>query len=313
MAPIAAKTTILRIGTRGSALALAQAHAVQARLGAACGLAAERIEIKVIRTSGDAVLDRPLAELGGKGLFTKEIEQALLAGTIDIAVHSTKDVPAALPDGLTLRAFLPREDPRDALVSRRGESFSGLPTGSRVGTSSPRRQALLRHLRPDLTIVPLRGNVETRLRKIESGEADATILAVAGLKRLGLLAAATAILDPGDFLPTAGQGAIGIEIRGNDARTAALVAAINDADTADAVTTERAFLAVLDGNCRTPIAAYAQLDRDTIRFRGMIARPDGSDVLEVARQGPRSAAATLGREAGAALKMRGGADFFVQD
>jgi hydroxymethylbilane synthase len=302
----------LRIGSRGSPLALAQAREVQDRLAAACGLAPERIEIKTIRTTGDAISDRPLAEAGGKGLFTKEIEEALLAGAIDLAVHSSKDMPTVLPDGLVLSAFLPREDARDAFISRKAKNLSELLNGAVVGTASPRRQALLKHLRPDLTIVPLRGNVETRLRKLETGTIDATVLAVAGLKRLGLLAAATAIFEIDEFLPAVAQGAIGLETRADDATTAALVAAVNDSDTATAVTAERAFLAELDGSCRTPIAGHARLSGGVVHLRGMIAKTDGSAAVEVSRAGKASEAAALGAEAGRELKARAGPDFFVR-
>jgi hydroxymethylbilane synthase len=303
----------LRIGSRGSPLALVQAREVQSRLAKACGLGPERIEIKVIRTTGDAIQDRPLAQAGGKGLFTKEIEEALLAGTIDLAVHSSKDMPTVLPPGLELSAFLPREDPRDAFIGRAAKTLRDLPGGAVVGTASLRRQALIKHLRPDLEIVPLRGNVETRLRKLQAGDFDATVLAVAGLKRLGLLAAATSMLDPDEFVPAAGQGAIGIETRHGDAKTRALVAAINDADTATALAAERAFLAVLDGSCRTPIGGYARVNGDSIRFRGLIAKTDGSEVLDVSREGHRADAAKLGADAGRELKGRAGPGFFVED
>jgi hydroxymethylbilane synthase len=309
--PLSARS-IVRIGSRGSPLALAQAREVRDRLAAACGLAPERIEIKTIRTTGDAILDRPLAEAGGKGLFTKEIEEALLAGAIDLAVHSSKDMPTALPDGLVLAAFLPREDARDAFIGRTAKSLSDLRDGAVVGTASLRRQALLKHLRPDLTIVPLRGNVETRLRKLETGTIDATVLAVAGLKRLGLLAAATAIFEIEEFLPAVAQGAIGLETRADDATTAALVAAVNDLDTATAVTAERAFLAELDGSCRTPIAGHARLGGGIVRLRGMIAKTDGSVAVEVSRTGMPAEAAALGAEAGRELKARAGPDFFVR-
>ncbi len=259
MAQSSTETAVLRIGSRGSALALVQAREVQSRLAKACGLPAGRIEITAIRTTGDMIQDRPLAEAGGKGLFTKEIEEALLAGAIDLAVHSAKDMPTVLPAGLVLTAFLPREDARDAFISRKAKTLGGLPRGAIVGTASPRRQALVKRLRPDLGITPLRGNVETRLRKLEAGDADATLLAVAGLKRLGLLAAATMVFDIDEFLPAVGQGAIGIETRADDMRTRALVAAIDDADTATALAAERAFLAVLDGSCRTPIAGHARV------------------------------------------------------
>ena len=305
--------SILRVGSRGSPLALAQARELQSRLATACGLAPDRIEIKTIRTTGDTIVDRPLAEAGGKGLFTKEIEEALLAGAIDIAVHSSKDMPTVLPGGLVLAAFLPREDPRDALISRKAISLRELPHAAVVGTASLRRQALLKNLRPDLVIVPLRGNVETRLRKLDSGGIDATVLALAGLKRLGLGAAATAVLDIDEFLPAVGQGAIGIETRADDAETRALVAAVDDPDTAIAVTAERAFLAVLDGSCRTPIAGYARVSDGTLRFRGMIAKTDGSEALDVRREGPTADAAALGTDAGRELKGRAGPGFFARD
>src|SRR5580658_2574610 len=245
MAQSSQASPTLRIGSRGSPLALVQAREVLHRLSAACGVPAERIDIKVIRTTGDVIQDRPLTEAGGKGLFTKEIEEALLAGAIDLAVHSSKDMPTVLPAGLVLSAFLPREDARDAFISRVAKSLRDLPQRAVVGTASLRRQALIKRLRPDLTIVPLRGNVETRLRKLEAGDMHATILAVAGLKRLGLLSAATAILEIDEFLPAVGQGAIGLETRAGDEATRALIAKINDPDTATAVAAERAFLAEL--------------------------------------------------------------------
>jgi hydroxymethylbilane synthase len=307
------KSTIVRIGSRGSPLALAQAREVQYRLAAACGLAPERIEIKTIRTTGDAIQDRPLTEAGGKGVFTKEIEEALLAGVIDLAVHSAKDLPAVLPHGLVLSAFLPREDARDAFISREAKSLRDLRPGAILGTASPRRQALAKRVRPDLVIVPLRGNVETRLRKIEAGEAEATLLAVAGLKRLKLLTAATAVLDIEEFLPAVGQGAIAIETRADDTATLALVAAVDDPDTATAVTAERAFLGVLDGSCRTPIAGHARVENGTLRLRGMIVKPDGSEALEVTRAGPPDQARMLGTDAGEELKSRAGTDFFVRN
>jgi hydroxymethylbilane synthase len=307
-----AKSAIIRIGTRGSPLAFVQAREVQNRLAAACGIALDRIEIKTIRTTGDMIQDRPLTDAGGKGVFTKEIEEALLADTIDIAVHSSKDLPAILPRGLVLSAFLPREDARDAFISRGGKTLNDLPRGAVVGTASPRRAALVKRLRGDLAIAPLRGNVETRLRKIAAGEADATVLAVAGLKRLGLLSAATVVFDIEEFLPAVGQGAIGIETRADDAETRALVAAIDDLDTATAVTAERAFLAALDGSCRTPIAGHARFENGTLRLRGMIVTPDGSEALEVMRDGRRDQAAALGAEAGQDLKSRSGANFFTR-
>jgi hydroxymethylbilane synthase len=310
--PASTETPVLRIGSRGSPLALVQAREVQSRVAAACGLDPARIEIKVIRTTGDVVQDRPLNDIGGKGLFTKEIEDALLNRSIDLAVHSSKDMTTVLPPGLALSAFLPREDPRDAFISRKAKSLRELPPGAVVGTASLRRQAMVKRVRPDLAIVPLRGNVETRLRKIEAGEADATLLAVAGLKRLGLLDHATALLDVDEFLPAVGQGAIGIETRSDDVSTRELVAKINDADTATAVTAERAFLAVLDGSCRTPIGGHARVSNNVIHFRGMIIKPDGSAAFEVFREGSPAQSAELGADAGRELKARGGADFFAQ-
>jgi hydroxymethylbilane synthase len=297
----------LRIGTRGSPLALAQARMVQAALSAH----GAQLTIEVIRTSGDRIQDRPLAEAGGKGLFTKEIEEALLAGSIDLAVHSAKDMPTVLPDGLMLVACLPREDVRDAFISRGAPSLRDLPHGAVVGTASLRRQAMVKRLRPDVSVVPLRGNVETRLRKLEAGDVDATLLALAGLKRLGLADKATALLDTQDFLPAVGQGAITIEARIGDARTRELLAAIDHADTSAALVCERAFLAVLDGSCRTPIAGYAVLEGEAISFRGMILRPDGSEALKTSRVGRRDDAAALGADAGAELKRRAPAGFFT--
>ena len=304
---------LLRIGSRGSPLALVQARQVQTALAKACGIVAEQIEIKIIRTSGDKIQDRPLADAGGKGLFTKEIEEALLSGAIDFAVHSSKDIPAVLPAGLTLAAFLPREDPRDALVSSKAKTLGELPRNALVGTSSPRRQALLMRARPDLRIAPLRGNVETRLRKIEASEMDAAVLAVAGLKRLGLFSAMATALEVEEFLPAAGQGAIAIETRAADESARAHAAAVDDTDTHTALAAERAFLAALGGSCRTPIAGHARLDGDAVRFRGLIAKTDGCDAIEVSRQGRRTDAAALGADAGHEIRARAGDGFFVED
>jgi len=302
--------TVLRIGTRGSPLALAQAREVRARLIAAHGLQDVAIELKAIRTTGDKIQDRPLAEAGGKGLFTKEIEEALRAGDVDFAVHSAKDLPTWLPDGLVLMACLPREDVRDVFISRMAATLPALPSGSVVGTASLRRQALVKRLRPDLQVVSLRGNVETRLRKLEQGVVDATLLALAGLKRLGRADVASCVLSVDEFPPAVGQGAIAIEARADDTRTRTLLRALDDADTTTAITAERAFLAALDGSCRTPIAAYAQVEGDRVRLRGLIIRPDGSEVHETAREGARAEAAMLGSDAGRELKGRAPADFF---
>lgn len=301
----------LRIGTRGSPLALWQAREVRARLATAHGVDPEAIIITVIRTSGDLIQDRPLSEVGGKGLFTKEIEQALDGGAIDLAVHSAKDMPTVLPAGLLLAAALPREDVRDAFISAKSASLEGLPAGAVVGTASLRRQAMVKRLRPDLTVVPFRGNVETRLKKLAEGVVDATLLALAGLKRLGRTAAATAVLEVDQFLPAVGQGAIGIEARDSDTRTLGLLAAINDRDTLTAVAAERAFLAVLDGSCRTPIAGHARIASGALSFRGLILRPDGSEAHEAVRSGGLSDAARLGADAGHELKKRASPDFFA--
>jgi hydroxymethylbilane synthase len=305
----------LRIGTRGSPLALWQAHAVQAQLAAAHGVAPESIAIEVIRTTGDVIQDRPLSEVGGKGLFTKEIEQALIDGAIDLAVHSSKDMPTALPPGLDLAACLPREDVRDAFISRKAASFADLPRGAVVGTASLRRQAMVKRLRPDISVVTFRGNVDTRLRKLEEGVVDATLLALAGLKRLGREAAATAVLEVDTFLPAVGQGAVGIEARADDARTGALLAKINHAETLAAVRTERAFLTVLDGSCRTPIAGHARIiggvADGSVVFRGMILRPDGSEMHETTCKGAVRDGHRLGAEAARELKGRTASGFFA--
>jgi hydroxymethylbilane synthase len=304
------QSKVLRIGTRGSPLALVQARAVRDALAAALGRAADTIELKTIRTTGDTIVDRPLAEEGGKGLFTKEIEEALLRGDIDLAVHSAKDMPTFLPRGLTLAACLEREDPRDVFISRRAKTLHALPQGAKVGTASLRRQAIMKRARPDLEVASLRGNVETRLRKLDSGETDAIILALAGLRRLGLEGRATRIMSIEEFLPAAGQGAIAIETRDDDAATRAMLAAIDDADTSIAVAAERAFLAVLDGSCNTPIGAHATVDDDAVRFRGLIARPDGSGAHDITATGARTDAVKIGEDCARTLKQRAGPGFF---
>jgi hydroxymethylbilane synthase len=301
----------LRIGTRGSPLALAQAHQVQARLAAALGVEPAAIALVIIKTTGDAIQNRPLTEIGGKGLFVKEIEQALIDGAIDLAVHSAKDVPGVLPDGLVITACLPREDARDAFISRRAASFAALAPGAVVGTASPRRQAMVLRLRPDLEVVPLRGNVETRLKKLDAGEFDATLLAMAGLNRLGLAAAATEPLDVDAFLPAVGQGVIALETRTNDEITRAHLAKIDDVAAATALAAERAFLAVLDGSCRTPIAGHARLAGDALHLRGLIVKPDGAESFETERRGSTRDAAALGDDAGRELRGRAGPDFFT--
>ena len=300
----------LRIGTRGSPLALVQARAVRARLAAAAGVAEDAIELVVIKTTGDMILDRSLADEGGKGLFTKEIEEALLDRRIDVAVHSTKDMPTVLPKGLVLAACLEREDPRDVFISRKVRSLAELPRGGSLGTASLRRQAIALRARRDLRVTPLRGNVETRLRKLDAGEVDAILLALAGLKRLGLADRATVVMSTEEFLPAVGQGAIAIESRKDDSRVSDILARIDHADTSTAVACERAFLAVLDGSCKTPIAGHATVTGDTAQFRGLIARPDGSAAHDISRTGRRKDAATIGADAGRELKHRAGAGFF---
>ena len=300
----------LKIGTRGSPLALAQAHETRDRLMAAHGLPEAAFEVVVIKTTGDAVTDRPLGEIGGKGLFTKEIEEALLSGAIGIAVHSMKDMPTELPTGLVIPCLLPREDVRDGFVSLSHESLAAMPKGGVVGTSSLRRRAQLLHRFPHLKLVEFRGNVQTRLRKLEDGVAEATFLACAGLRRLGRAELIRAALDPSDMLPAVAQGAIGIECRESDAATAALLAPIHDAPTGVRLAAERAFLAALDGSCRTPIGGLAEIEGDTLRFRGEIIRPDGSECLTTERRGALSDAAAMGADAAAELRGRAGPGFF---
>ncbi len=306
---MAQSTGTLRVGTRGSPLALVQARTVAARLAAA-GLDAERIELVVIRTSGDIIQDRPLAEEGGKGLFTKEIEEALLDRRIDLAVHSAKDMPTVLQGGLILAACLEREDPRDVFISRRAKTLADLPPGATLGTASLRRQAVAKRARPDLNVTPLRGNVETRLRKLEEGQVEATLLALAGLKRLGLEAHATHVMSTQEFLPAVAQGAIGLETREDDARMRDLLGRINHDDTYTAISCERAFLAALDGSCKTPIAGHAVVSGGTIEFRGLIARPDGAAAHDISGTGHRDDAKKIGDEAGHTLKRTAGPNFF---
>ena len=305
------QTDVLRIGTRGSALALAQAHETRARLMAAHGLPEAAFEIVVITTSGDRIQDRPLSEAGGKGLFTREIEEALLSGRIDIAVHSSKDMPTRLPEGLELSAFLEREDVRDAFIGRAAPRLVELPQGATVGSSSLRRQALIRRLRPDLDVVTFRGNVQTRLRKLEEGQVAGTLLAHAGLRRLELADIVTELLPLETFPPAPGQGAICIESRIGDARTLALLAAIGHEATAQALACERAFLAALDGSCRTPIAGLARIDGDRLAFSGTILTPDGREVHEIEAQGRAADAARIGADAGERIRARAGPGFFA--
>lgn len=267
------------------------------------------IQIHVIKTTGDKVQDRPLSEIGGKGLFTKEIEDALLDGFIDLAVHSMKDVPTWLPDGLEISCLLEREDARDVLISTAGTSIATLPPDAVVGTASLRRAAQVKALRPDVTIVPLRGNVETRIAKVQRGDAVATLLALAGLKRLGKEAAASAILSIDEMLPAVAQGAIGIQARQGDDRINNYLAAIHHSVTGQRVTCERACLAVLDGSCRTPIAAYAELEGNDLHLRALIALPDGSQIHRYGGRAPAGDAADLGAEIGRKLTELAGPDF----
>lgn len=304
----------LKIGTRGSPLALAQAYETRRRLMAAFNLPEEAFEIVVITTSGDnaqlIAKDKPLKEVGGKGLFTKEIEEAMLVGGIDIAVHSMKDMPVLQPAGLLLDTYLPREDTRDAFVSPQHATLADLPEGATVGTSSLRRRAQLLNYRKDLSVVEFRGNVQTRLKKLENKFADSTFLAMAGLNRLEMSHVAASAIEPEDMLPAVAQGAIGIERRADDMGTAALLEAIHDGPTGQRLNAERAFLAALDGSCETPIAGLAELAGNTLRLRGEVLRPDGSESLRDDQTAPIEDGAALGESMAKSLLERGGAGFF---
>ena len=304
----------MKLGTRGSPLALAQAHETRTRLAEAHGLSEDAFEIVVIKTTGDNMslikTDTPLKELGGKGLFTREIEQALLDGQIDIAVHSMKDMPVLQPDGLIIDCYLPREDVRDAFVSPHYKSLAELPDGTKVGTSSLRRRAQILVVYPKLNVVEFRGNVQTRLKKLEDGVAACTFLAMAGLNRLGRDDVATAAISPEEMLPAVAQGAIGIERRVEDDRAAEMLASIHDTPTGQRLAAERAFLEALDGSCETPIAGLAELDGDQLRLRGEVLRPDGSESLKDERIASISDGADLGREMAADLLAAAGPNFF---
>jgi hydroxymethylbilane synthase len=304
------QTKPFRIGTRGSPLALAQAHEARDRLMAAHGLPEEMFEIVVLTTTGDRITDRSLSEIGGKGLFTQELEEKLAIGELDFAVHSAKDMATTLPEGLYLSAFMPREDIRDAVIGRTAAKLIDLPHGATVGSSSLRRQALIRRMRPDINVITFRGLVDTRLRKLAEGQADATLLALAGLKRLGKVDVLTDILDPDTFPPAPAQGAIAIESRIGDERMDNLLAAINDPATFDAVSCERAFLGALDGSCRTPIGGYAICEGDQIKFSGLIITPDGRHQHSITIDGNRRDAAALGTRAGQDVRDRAGTAFF---
>ena len=299
----------LRIGTRGSALALAQAHETRARLMAAHDLPVEAFEIVVIKTTGDRVTDRPLKEIGGKGLFTREIEEALTEGALDLAVHSMQAMPTLQPEGLLIACYLPREDVRDAFVSPHFASIADLPSGAVVGSSSLRRRSQLAHRRPDLQLVEFRGNVQTRLKKLEDGVAVATFLAMAGLHRLDMAHVARSAIDPSEMLPAVAQGAIGVERRASDDRAAALLHRINDVETGQRIAAERAFLARLDGSCQTPIAGLAELDGDRLLLRGEILSPDGSLVIAGRREGSIADGTAMGRDLAEDVLNQAGPDF----
>ena len=305
----------LKIGTRGSPLALAQAYETRVRLAEAFDLPHEAFEIVVIKTTGDdAALiakDKPLKELGGKGLFTKEIEEQLLDGSIDIAVHSMKDMPTLQPRGLLLETYLPREDVRDAFVCLKYKSLADVPEGAVMGSSSLRRRAQLAVKRPDLMLSEFRGNVQTRLKKLEEGVADATFLAMAGLTRLGMIGQVPATpVEVTDMLPAVAQGAIGIERRGDDRPVADMLAAIHHEETGQRLAAERAFLAALDGSCETPLAGLAELDGNTLRLRGEVLRPDGSEAINDDQSAPLEDGPELGREMAAKLLAQAGKGFF---
>jgi hydroxymethylbilane synthase len=299
----------LTIGTRGSVLALWQAHEVQRLLAEFHGLRTEQIAIRTFTTTGDKLTDRPLSEAGGKGLFSKEIEAALSAGEIDLGVHSSKDMASVLPDGLILAAFLEREDIRDAFVSLKYPSLEALPPGAKLGSSSIRRAAQMLRARPDLEIVPFRGNVGTRLQKLEAGVADATLLAAAGLNRLGQSDKITAHLDPRQFLPAPAQGAICVEIRADDARTAGLVAPLDHKPTSTAIAAERALLTTLDGSCRTPIGAFTELNEISCSLTAEILSPDGREFYRDSLSGRPDEALRIGAELGRRLLAAAGPDF----
>ena len=301
----------LRIGTRGSPLALAQAYETRGRLSEAFNLPLDSFEIVVIKTTGDKVVNRPLKEIGGKGLFTKEIEEALLEESIDIAVHSMKDMPVYQPKGLVLDTFLPREDVRDAFISRVHKGLADIPQGATVGTSSLRRKAQLMSKRPDLKVVEFRGNVQTRLKKLDDGVAECTFLAVAGLNRLNMEDIITTAISTEEMLPAVAQGAIGIERRENDIRIATMLEAIHNSKTGLLLSAERAFLEALDGSCETPIAGLAELSNGNLRFRGEILRPDGSEVFSDEQMASKEDATLMGVEMAQKLLSEAGSDFFL--
>lgn len=299
----------LKIGTRGSPLALVQANQVRDLLIQAHDIHESAVIVKTIKTTGDIVVDKPLSDIGGKGLFTKEIETALLDGAIDIAVHSSKDVATLLPQGLKLSAFLPREDVRDAFIGKTSNSLSELHQGATIGSASLRRHAQLKRYRPDFNVIIFRGNIQTRLRKLNEGKADATLLAAAGLNRLKMNDIVSEYLDPEIFLPACGQGAVCIETRTDNKETEDFIMPLHDEHTAAAIKTERAFLNVLDGSCRTPIAGIATIDADQLHFKGEVLRPDGSESFSIENTGSLNDAQSIGEEAGMKLKSRLSTDF----
>ena len=301
---------VYKIGTRGSPLALAQAYETRDRLMAAHGLTEHNFEIVVIKTTGDRIQDRPLGEIGGKGLFTKEIEDALLDGSIDMAVHSMKDMPVEQPAGLLLDCYLPREDVRDAFVSLKYKSINDLPIGAKLGSSSLRRRAQILNRRPDINVVEFRGNVQTRLRKLSEGVADATFLAMAGLNRLDNTHVAQSAIDTDELLPAVAQGAIGIERRATDETMKSMLATIADTDTSNRLAAERAFLKALDGSCQTPIAGLATLNNDHLTLQGQILRIDGSDQVSGQISGPISDGPALGEKLAKELLEKSGGNFF---
>ena len=300
----------LMIGTRGSPLALAQAHETRERLAKAFDLPFEAFTIVVIKTTGDKIIDRPLKEIGGKGLFTREIEADMLSGKIDIAVHSMKDMPTLQPEGLILDTYLPREDVRDAFISPTAKSLANLPAGTVVGTSSLRRRAQLMLKRPDLEVVEFRGNLQTRLMKLDQGVAAATFLAMAGLNRLRMDEVPATPIETDVMLPAVAQGAIGIERRVEDNNIADMLAAIHDTSTGQRLAAERAFLLELDGSCETPIAGLAELDGDTLHLRGEVLRPDGSEVISDAMSCPIEDGALAGKQMAQKLLSQAGPNFF---
>ncbi len=308
--------SLLRIGTRGSPLAMVQATEAAKKLAAANSelAAPDAIEIVEIKTTGDAVLDRALADVGGKGLFSKELDAAQIDDRVDIAVHSLKDLETVMPDGVIIAACLEREDPRDAIITRpgglNGVGLDGLARGAKLGTASLRRQAQVLHRRPDLDVALIRGNVQTRLGKLENGDVDATLLALAGLNRLGLAERASHILEPEEMLPAVGQGVVAITCRTGDERVAGWLAAVDHAPTRTRIIAERALLAALDGSCRTPVGGYAELSGDGVWLRGLVARADGSELYATERHGSSADAETLGRDAGEELRRRAGDDIF---